>query len=87
MSFTCPACGYSGLDKVPWSEKSGGSLEICPSCGIQFGYSDAVGGDSVRRQKLYEVWRAKWIADGMIWRGQRERPAAWNPVAQLRNVT
>jgi hypothetical protein len=48
QEFTCPACGFPDLHDEPRTEASGGSFEICPSCGIQFGYSDENGGDSGR---------------------------------------
>ena len=54
-SFACPACGYPDLAEAPWSE-SGGSFEICPSCGIQFGYTDMAGGDPNARQRVWEEW-------------------------------
>ncbi len=41
-----------------------GSLEICPSCGMQFGYADAAGGDSLHRERLHMAWRAKWLEVG-----------------------
>jgi hypothetical protein len=44
------------LTEPPWSEESGGSFEICPSCGIQFGYTDFAGGDIERRKQIWEAW-------------------------------
>jgi hypothetical protein len=34
----CPVCGYA-LAEPAWTPERGGSFEICPSCGIQFGYT------------------------------------------------
>ena len=51
----CPACGFN-LDFAPWREESP-SDEICPCCGIQFGYTDAAGGNLAERQKVYAEWR------------------------------
>src|SRR5258708_40013703 len=61
-------------------------LEICPCCGIQFGYTDCAGGDINRRRQLYRNWRERWIGQGMQWKSIRERPADWNAVQQLRNI-
>ena len=36
----CPACGFEGLDEEPWVGDSP-SDDICPCCGMQFGYYDA----------------------------------------------
>jgi transcription elongation factor Elf1 len=60
--FTCPVCGFSGLTEPPWSDEGGGSQEICPQCGIQFGYTDAAGGDAVKREEIYAEWRRKYLS-------------------------
>ena len=36
----CPVCGYRKLREKPRTYDGGGSFEICPSCGFQFGVSD-----------------------------------------------
>jgi len=56
---TCPVCGYPELDEPPRSSSGGGSDEICPSCGFQFGLDDEDGGIG------YATWRERWIAAGM----------------------
>jgi hypothetical protein len=38
----CPVCGF-GLWFQPWRAESPAD-EMCPCCGIQFGYDDAAGG-------------------------------------------
>jgi hypothetical protein len=88
MPFTCPVCGFPDLDLPPRSPKTGGgSDEICPSCGIQFGYDDAAGGEEESRARIYEKWRKKWIARGMVWdRESTAPPQGWNPVEQLKNI-
>jgi hypothetical protein len=82
MAYTCPVCGYPDLKRSPRTDVSGGSYEICPSCGFQFGVSDDDRGFS------YEDWRSRWEKRGMPWNdvGIRE-PADWDPVAQLSRVT
>ena len=59
MKHTCPVCGYPDLQEAPRSERSGGSYEICPSCGFQFGVTDDDQGVS------YEQWHEAWRAGGM----------------------
>jgi transcription elongation factor Elf1 len=61
--FACPVCGYDELAEQPWTEDGGGSQEICPQCGIQFGYDDAAGGDLTRREQTYAEWRARYRRD------------------------
>ncbi len=87
MRFTCPVCGYDGLTERSWTNESGGSDEICPSCGIQFGYTDFAGGDPQAREDLYKRWRREWIENGMRWdKGRSTPPPGWDPVGQLKNI-
>lgn len=74
----CPVCGFPGLDEAPRSESGGGSYEICPSCGFQFGVSDDDEGFSEAE------WREQWVVEGMPWRSKGQQPPArWNPRRQL----
>jgi hypothetical protein len=76
----CPVCGYPDLHEPPYVD-GGASYEICPSCGIEFGYDDQV--PSV----TFETWRAKWISDGMRWSSRGVAPPpGWDPRAQLRTL-
>ncbi len=80
MINLCPVCGYPDLYD-PAYDGDLGSLEICPSCGYQFGYTDD---DS---NITHAEWRAQWIAKGMQWRGSGIKPPiGWNPQAQLRSI-
>jgi hypothetical protein len=86
MAYVCPACGYDGLEEQPWTDGSA-SYEICPSCGIQFGYTDWAGGDVVRRASVYATWRERWRAEGLRWSSPGEGPPpGWDPVRQLLRV-
>jgi len=83
-SHTCPSCGFAGLEEPPRrSPSSGGSYEICPSCGFEFGVTDD------DRGFTYESWRARWIARGMPWESAdiEPPPHGWDPRAQLANLT
>lgn len=81
MSFLCPVCGYPHLEKPPRGEATGGSYEICPSCGFEFGVSDDDKGFT------YELWRAKWIEGGMNWYSVLVMPPKnWDPSEQLDNL-
>ena len=87
MSFICPVCGYPDLEEQPRSDSTGGSYEICPSCGIQFGYSDEAGGDKDARKELYRRWREEWIKAGMTWdKGRTKPPIGWDAREQLRKI-
>ena len=54
--------------------------ELCPCCGIQFGYDDAAGGDLSKRTMIYQEWRKRWIARGIPWDSAEieEPPHIWN---------
>jgi hypothetical protein len=81
MAYTCPVCGFPELTEIPRTEKGGGSYEICPSCGFQFGVTDD------DRGFTYEQWRERWIKQGMPWdKGRTKPPPNWNPQEQLRNI-
>jgi len=83
MANLCPACGYDGLFEPPWLNGSP-SNEICPCCGIQFGYDDALD-----RPTVYERWRDRWIGDGMKWwsTNGRPQPDGWTPLEQLKRFS
>jgi hypothetical protein len=81
--YTCPACGYPELEEPPRSKVTGGgSYEICPSCGFEFGVTDD------DRGYTYESWRGQWIARGMPWAHPDSDPPpnGWDPHAQLANL-
>lgn len=80
--YTCPVCGYPGLAEPPRSRSGGGSYEICPSCGFEFGVTDDDRGYS------YADWRQRWVDRGMPWDsdGIEPPPTGWDPATQLRAV-
>lgn len=83
MSYLCPACGYPDLEEPPRSPRTGGgSYEICPSCGFEFGVTDDDLGIT------YDEWRSRWVAAQMPWRseGIEPPPLGWNPTRQLASV-
>lgn len=81
MAHTCPVCGYPDLRDPPHGEDGGGSYEICPSCGFQFGVDDE------DRDISYENWREGWVAAGMPWRSDGIRPPrGWDPAKQLKGL-
>jgi hypothetical protein len=80
-SLLCPACGFEA-DEPPWG--SGGSQEICVSCGLQFGYQDSMArGD--RSNPFYHGWRSCWLTHGAPWSGSVIKPPpGWDPQEQVR---
>jgi hypothetical protein len=83
MSYMCPVCGFPELQEPPRSPRTGGgSYEICPSCGFEFGVTDD------DRGFTYDQWRQSWIDRGMPWASAAFRPApeGWDPGVQLQRV-
>ncbi len=81
MAHTCPVCGFPSLEEPPRSRSGGGSFEICPSCGFQFGVTDDDSGIG------YEAWRRLWLEGGMRWASKAAPPpAGWDATAQLRKA-
>jgi len=84
--MNCPACGYP-LGFLAWDDDSP-SHEMCPGCGIQFGYDDAAGGNLERRRAIYEQWRQEWVRNGMRWFSKGTPvPIGWDPAKQLSRLT
>ena len=78
MTHTCPCCGFPALKEPPRSTSGGGSYEICPSCGFQFGVSDDDAGFT------YASWRARWKTRGLRWSSKGiAPPRGWNAKSQL----
>ena len=69
MKYVCPVCDYPQLTEPPRSKSGGGSYEICPRCGFQFGVSDDDGGFT------HAQWRARWKKGGAKWASQQTPPA------------
>lgn len=81
----CPVCGLV-LDFEPWTEGAD-SQEICPCCGVQFGYYDSANSPGEVIKRWFDL-RKKWIQGEMRWWSPslREQPSNWNPNEQLKNV-
>lgn len=76
MRNNCRVCGYL-LDSPPWGDDGRTpNFEICPCCGVEFGYEDGTV-DSARK------YRDTWIANGATWFEQKLMPNEWNLLLQL----
>jgi len=75
---TCPVCAFPKLKEPPHSKSGGGSYEICPCCGFQFGVDDDDKGITFLQA------RSKWIESGMKWQSKSKKPPAkWDAQKQL----
>jgi hypothetical protein len=72
-TFECPVCGFPGFSEPPWRDENA-SFDICPSCGIQYGYNDARP-DS--REQVHLAWRTRWLLN------QQEPLDPWPTIEEL----
>jgi hypothetical protein len=63
---SCLACGFSIAVEQLWIGDAA-SDEICPCCGLHYGYDDAQAGRGDPDSDFYVGWRARWIMDGYPW--------------------
>ena len=81
MTFGCPVCGYDGLAQAPRGLDGASSNEVCPCCGFEFGFDDAV------RASSYESYRKAWLERGAPWFSSARPPApGWDLKTQLARV-
>jgi len=70
MPYMCPVCGYPNLPAPPQD------YEICPSCGTEFEYHDAL--------RSHAELRDVWMGAGAQWHSRVvARPLYWNGWLQL----
>jgi hypothetical protein len=70
MTYTCPVCGFQSMPFPPTD------YEICPSCGTEFEYHDAV--------KTHAELRQEWVRGGALWHSRVvPSPVQWDPWFQL----
>ena len=78
-NLACRVCGFLNEDP-PWGQNGNTpSFEICPCCGVEFGYEDSTL-ESVRR------YREKWLTRGDEWNYKKARPANWSVEKQMDNI-
>ncbi|MGI8883517.1 MAG: hypothetical protein ACR2IA_04655 [Pyrinomonadaceae bacterium] len=71
--YSCPVCGFDKLWRPADDDL------ICPSCGTQFGYTDA--------NNTHSQLRQRWIDNGKQWYSPvLPRPLDFNPDYQLRKL-
>ncbi|WP_211263927.1 hypothetical protein [Streptosporangium amethystogenes] len=55
------------------------SFEICPCCGVEFGYEDAT-------PQAVSAHRRDWLAAGATWSAPSREPPGWDLERQLRDA-
>jgi len=76
----CRICGLE-LSKAPWGKNEDTpSFDICPCCGVEFGYEDIT---------LSTIcnFREQWLIKGAQWFRPKMKPDCWNLKKQLRQIS
>ncbi len=77
--YFCRICGFRYYN-LPWGENNDNpSREICPCCGVEFGYEDS-------NLLGIQRYRKKWLETGAKWFEPRERPDDWSLEKQLEQI-
>jgi CRISPR/Cas system-associated protein Cas10 (large subunit of type III CRISPR-Cas system) len=77
----CRVCGREfTIDNAPWNDDEMPSHEICPCCGVQFGYEDDI-------YAGVNDYRNQWLNGGAKWFSPGLRPKDWILEAQLKNIS
>src|SRR5690242_9627568 len=75
----CPVCGYDRLPRPAYHESGAASFQICPCCGVQFGYEDT--------RFPHAALRRIWLEGGGTWYSDATQPPDdWNAMQQLRRA-
>jgi hypothetical protein len=75
----CRVCGFSN-EAPPWGTDGKTPLfDMCPCCGVEFGYEDATALGA-------RGYRDEWLARGAQWHDPACKPEAWDLSLQLPRV-
>lgn len=62
--YCCPVCGSDEVD-LPYANNGSASFEICPDCGIEYGFDDQVYDtdivEVVTHEKKWKQLRSHWL--------------------------
>lgn len=68
MKYSCPVCGYNGLDEPAYydlNKLEGGSFDICECCRFQFGVDDDIeleNGEFLTVRDAHNIYRRIWLS-------------------------
>lgn len=77
--FACRVCGLLHPEP-PWGLSGNDpSYEICPCCGVEFGYEDCT--------KIGVLsYRKRWLDSGGHWKFKKLQPSDWNMDEQMSQI-
>lgn len=77
--YVCRICGFVN-DDITWEDGIYPSYNICPCCGVEFGYEDS---DLVSIKN----YRDNWLSGGANWfRDIGLKRENWDLLSQLNNI-
>lgn len=74
----CRVCGLYN-ESPTWENNNIPSHNICPCCGVEFGYEDY----SLDWAREY---RQKWLQKGATWFNAKQKPSNWDLAQQMKNI-
>lgn len=81
--YICRICGLDisqfNPEQPPWDPNEIASDDICPCCGVHFGYQDC-------KLTAIKKYRQKWLDNGALWCEPKEKPENWSLEEQLKNI-
>lgn len=79
FDYCCHVCGRDqGFE--PWGkDKETPTFDICPCCGVQFGYEDFT-------LEGTKEFREDWLATGAKWFDPEFKPTHWSLEEQMKNI-
>jgi len=100
MKFTCPCCGYFGLDLAPYAKMVSPSVEKStkPPYSRYFGDPSyevcpccgfEFGNDDepgTGSPVSFDEYLREWIKDGKVWFDESKRPDNWSFEEQLKSI-
>ena len=75
----CRVCGLDQGELIWGTDGHSPTHDICPCCGVEFGYEDCTTDGIAEHRK-------QWLASGAEWSSKKERPSNWNLGAQLKLI-
>lgn len=77
--YNCRICGFE-LEEPPWGDDGRSpNYNICPCCGVEFGYEDYA------YESIIE-YRKSWFNKGAGWMYNKCKPSNWNKEEQIKNI-
>lgn len=79
-TYCCPVCGFDEVD-LPYASNGSASYEVCPDCGVEYGFDDQIYSNDIAAGITHEV---KWEQLRSVWlAGKEQTPALRNQLKKI----